>query len=57
MRIEVEKARALELAQQEAFRLERQKQSNLERQIVACKLTAGMDGIVVHANDPKFARS
>jgi len=53
LRIEREKALSEELAKEQALKLEQQNQSNLERQIRACKLSAGIDGMVVYANPPK----
>jgi multidrug efflux pump subunit AcrA (membrane-fusion protein) len=52
LRSEVEKSRSDELAKQQTFQLERDKEAKLEKQIKNCKLYAPGDGIVVYANDP-----
>lgn len=49
---DVEKARSDELAKEQAWDLEKKKQTKLETQIAKCKLLAPNDGIVVYANDP-----
>ena len=49
---EVEKAHSDELAKQETWELEKDKEAKLEKQIENCKLLAPGDGIVVYANDP-----
>jgi RND family efflux transporter MFP subunit len=49
---EAEKARSDELARQQAWKLERDKEARLERQIANCKLLAPGDGIIVYASDP-----
>jgi RND family efflux transporter MFP subunit len=49
---EVERLRAVELAKQQRYQLEKSKEQKLERQIAACKVTAPADGIIVRANNP-----
>jgi HlyD family secretion protein len=49
---EVEKAKSDELAKQQTWELEKDKEAKLEKQIRNCKLFAPGDGIVVYANDP-----
>ena len=48
----VEERKSVELAKERILRIEREKESRLEKQIVNCKLFAPGDGVVVHANDP-----
>jgi RND family efflux transporter MFP subunit len=52
LRSEVERKRSNELVNQQRFELEAGKEANLERQIVACKLLAPGDGLVVYADEP-----
>jgi RND family efflux transporter MFP subunit len=49
---EVEKAKSDELAKQQTWELEKDKEAKLDKQIKNCRLLAPGDGIVVYANDP-----
>ncbi len=50
--VKVEERMAVELAKEQVLRLERDKESSLEKQIVNSKLNAPGDGLVVYADDP-----
>jgi RND family efflux transporter MFP subunit len=52
LQAEVEKARSEELARQQAWEREKDKEAKLEKQIKNCTLLAPLDGIVVYGNDP-----
>jgi multidrug efflux pump subunit AcrA (membrane-fusion protein) len=52
LKAEVEKARSDELAKEQTWQLEKDKEAKLRRQIDNCKLVAPNDGLVVYANDP-----
>ena len=52
LKSEVEKTRSDELAKQQTWQLEKDKEAKLEKQIKNCKLFAPGDGLVVYANDP-----
>jgi RND family efflux transporter MFP subunit len=52
LQAEVEKAKSEELAKQQAWELEKDKEAKLEKQIKNCKLLAPLDGLVVYGNDP-----
>src|SRR5262249_19128081 len=52
LRLEVDKHRPIELAQQAACELERSREAKLRRQIDGCRLLAPADGFVIYANDP-----
>jgi RND family efflux transporter MFP subunit len=56
LRIEVDKNRPVELAQQAACELERSREAKLRRQIDGCRLHAPGNGIVTYANDPSRFR-
>ncbi|MDR3623323.1 MAG: efflux RND transporter periplasmic adaptor subunit [Paludisphaera borealis] len=57
LNIEIQTARAAEVAKQNARDLEKSKAKNLELQIVNCKLYAPSDGMVVYSNDPHYGAS
>ncbi len=52
LKSEVEKTRSDELAKQQTWQLEKDKEAKLEKQIANCKLLAPGNGLVVYANDP-----
>jgi RNA polymerase sigma factor (sigma-70 family) len=52
LQIVAENAKSNELAKQQTWELEKDKEARLEKQIHNCKLLAPGDGILVYANDP-----
>jgi multidrug efflux pump subunit AcrA (membrane-fusion protein) len=52
LKLDMERKRSDVLAMQSALGLEKNKERKLESQIASCKISAGMDGVLVYANDP-----
>ncbi len=53
LKIALEEKHSVELAKQAAWELEQAKVRKLERDIAACHLVAPIEGIAIHANDPR----
>jgi len=52
LRSEVEKALSHELSKKQVFQEELNKETRLEKEVAACRLVAGIDGVVVYLEDP-----
>jgi RND family efflux transporter MFP subunit len=52
LKSDVEKTLSSELAEKQRWQLEKNKETKLEKQIVACRIIAPIDGVVTLANNP-----